>query len=89
MICPNCESGKLFPAVPHKNLPADGLICEICNGTGELPDYYNYLPDVGRIMKEDRLRRDVRLRDEAIATGKDVGILSREERGYFKKGGES
>jgi len=89
MKCPNCKLGRVFPAVPHENFPESGLQCDVCHGSGILPEYFNYLPEQGKLLKESRLRRDVRLRDEAHRLGIDARRLSVMERGYFKKGAES
>jgi hypothetical protein len=89
MRCPNCKSGRLYPAIPHKGFPESGLQCDVCKGSGILPEYYNYLPEEGEILKQDRLRRNMTLRDEAFRLRKDVRWVSKRERGYFKKGGES
>jgi len=80
----NCKSGRLFPAIPHKRFPIEGLECNVCKGTGYIPDN-DYDPSKGRSMKEDRINRRVSLRDEAKRLSIDVTDLSLMERGIFKR----
>jgi hypothetical protein len=75
----------LYPAIPHDHFPGNGIECDICKGTGIFPDYYDYLPEKGKAMKDDRINRMVHLRDEVLRTGIDARTLSRMEKGYFKK----
>ncbi|MFA5395311.1 MAG: hypothetical protein WC346_04755 [Methanogenium sp.] len=85
MKCPNCKNGKMFPAIPHKGFPVNGLICSICEGTGELPNNIDYNPDEGKLMKGERFRSGRTLKEESIRLNIDASILSEMERGYFRK----
>lgn len=85
MKCPNCKLGRMYPAIPHENFPESGLQCDVCHGSGILPEYFNYLPKLGKIIKDDRIRRNMTLRDEAHRLHVDARRLSCMERGYFKR----
>lgn len=85
MNCPNCKQGRLFPAIPHENFPETGLECDICNGTGILPESYDYLPNKGKALKDERIKEQVHLREASLKQGISAWMLSRKERGYFEK----
>jgi hypothetical protein len=85
MKCPNCNHGRLFPLIPHKGFPAKGILCDICNGTGTLPDNIDYRQDDGKLLKGERFRSGRTLREEATRLNIDVSELSKMERGYFLK----
>lgn len=85
MKCQNCKLGRLYPAIPHENFPESGLQCDVCHGSGILPEYLDYLPEQGKLLKENRIKNNVHLKDEAHRLKIDMRKLSLMERGYFRK----
>lgn len=83
MKCPNCLKGRLFPFIPHKNFPKDGLICDICDGSGNLPNNISYNPILGDIWKGSRISKGIKLKEQAKQLKINVIKLSKMERGYF------
>ena len=85
MKCLNCTEGRILPAIPHKGLE-NGIVCSICNGTGELPADIVYDPERGRDMKFGRIHGyHETLRDFCRKRGIDPVERSRQERGYFRR----
>jgi hypothetical protein len=82
MQCQECKGWKFITCV----IPPKAVTCQICAGTGNLPDDITYDPDRGHKMYYERLNRCVTLRDEAKRLGIDAGDLARMERGFFKGG---
>jgi hypothetical protein len=62
------------------------LICDVCNGAKVLPDDIEYNPEKGKFLKDERIAAGLTLRQQAIADHADVVELSRNERGFFRKG---
>lgn len=71
MTCPDCEG-----------LGQHGsLYCQRCSGTGEVSQQVLDRIKVGEMLRDDRVRRGVRLRDEAKAVGMTPRQLSDLENG--------
>ncbi len=83
MKCPNCKKGRLFSAIPHKTFPTNGLLCDICSGSGKLPDYISYDPILGDIWKGSRISKGITLREQSKLLKMSPSKLSKMERGYF------
>lgn len=83
MKCPNCLKGKIFPAIPHKSFPIEGMYCDICNGTNILPSHIKYDPILGDIWKGSRISKGFTLREQSKQLKINVIKLSKMERGYF------
>lgn len=89
MICPTCKGQKQVSAYfcqmtdgtckPHMMMQ-----CYDCEGTGELDDRYPQWKEIGERLKQERCRRDKTLREEAMARGLPVSVLSRMERGTMQ-----
>lgn len=79
MTCPTCNGHKRVYHPVHIDI---GFTCPDCEGTGIADDRYYLWLAIGEAMKAERISRRVLLRDEAIARGMDVGLLSRMERGF-------
>lgn len=73
MTCPDCNGRKFI---------ISRIECPSCLGTGSVDDRHPLWKPIGEAMKAKRISRRVLLRDEAIARGMDVGLLSRMERGF-------
>ena len=80
MKCPNCEKGWMRAFFAPVMIP-----CDICGGTGELPENLTYQPEIGQEMKRNRIARRITLKEGAMVIGIEVSELSRRERGYFEK----
>ena len=78
--CPNCKEG-FIPAF-SKIMPLTN--CDICGGTGELPEGMVYDPGRGHKMQADRLKiHKLTLRTYCLEYNLDAAERSKEERGYF------
>lgn len=86
MQCPNCPDGynpplfSIMPGQTYKDFP-----CQICGGSGELPEDIEYDLHRGRVLRARRLFTQMTLRNFCIAQGIDPVERSRNERGYFRK----
>ncbi len=79
MKCPNCKEG-FIPAF-SKIMPL--INCDICGGTGELPEGMEYNPIEGALMRSERIVTDMTLRQYCLKHGLDAAERSKQERGYF------
>lgn len=84
MKCPNCQGGKIRGYGCPGFRPVE-IDCDICGGTGELPDHIEYDRERGRQLKEDRKKHRLTLQEEAIRCEINITDLSRMERGYFTR----
>lgn len=90
MICPNCRGKRIYGFRPliHGIGEVHGinveLPCTICKGTGELPAYIKYDPELGQKIKELRIENQLTLRHFSHITGIDATILSEQEKGFFR-----
>jgi hypothetical protein len=82
MKCPNCIDGGCYPAIPHPWFP---LVCNICNGSGNLPENIVYDPVRGGQIKKLRHNLELTLKAYCFAMCVDVTQQSMWERGYFQK----
>ncbi len=84
MRCPNCKEGYIqafSKIMPLRN-------CDICHGTGELPEGMEYNPARGSRMKADRRNvHKLTIRTYCLEYGIDAAERSAQERGFFKKEG--
>ncbi len=84
MRCPNCKEG-FIPAF-SKIMPL--INCDICGGTGELPEGMEYDPERGKKLREERIESGEGYKSLLLFcqyTGCGVLERSRQERGFFKK----
>jgi hypothetical protein len=79
--CPACREG--YHMVFSKKCPL--LKCDICNGTGELPENIKYDEYAGKVLTTERLAQQKTLREFCLENDIDVVERSRNERGYFNK----
>ncbi len=89
MICPRCKGSKTITA-SHVAY-ADGshgyevpLSCDQCGGAGEVSDEMTEWIRAGEAMRQDRLARQMTLREEAKRRGLTPVELSRMEFGKVK-----
>lgn len=79
MICPSCN-GKteilgIFPPVSIK--------CDACNQTGEVDENFKIRLERGRLLKEERRKQGLSLRDFCIKYKIDPVKYSKKERGLL------
>lgn len=82
MNCPNC-SGTGNLTIFNKKNPI--IICDICQGTGELPENIIYDPIYGADLKKGRTDEGLTLRQYCLAFGVNASERSKQERGFFRK----
>lgn len=82
--CPNCCDGRIFAAFPHNVKSAAGIECDVCKGTGVLPDDIVYDPVRGGQIKKMRFDKQMTLRMWCIHQHIDACEQSRMERGFFR-----
>lgn len=79
MKCPECHGAKdiqlICPPMPRK------MPCPRCFGLGAVPDEQKEWIEVGKQMREDRLKRGHTLREESRRRKIDSLVLSNMERG--------
>lgn len=94
-ICPICSGfGKLLSLFPVKKLPSKGenirtgvsMLCNSCKGTGKMQAHEESLLWMaqGRMLKQDRLSKNISLRRAAKMLNMDVSNLSKMENGLLK-----
>lgn len=82
MICNNCH-GERQIKIFSKDNPL--INCDICGGTGELPEGMEYDRAAGALLRAVRLIESLTLRQYCLEYGIDAAERSKNERGYFKK----
>lgn len=83
MQCPNCKgTGRRW----GYGCPGFKIViwdCEICSGTGQLPENMQYDPDRGKQLKEDRISSGAVMTKRAKELEITASELSKMERGFF------
>ncbi len=87
--CPFCGGSKTIEAmfVVHSNGTEtlfEALPCPSCDATGRIDAHFHQWEKIGRKMREDRIKREKTLRDEARERKINVCNLSRMECGLMK-----
>lgn len=82
MKCPNCKHGKIYGFGCPDFKPIK-IVCDICKGTGKLPEDIIYDPERGEEQKNCRVKQKITLRDAAKKLKMSALELSKRERGYF------
>ena len=81
-MCWDCEGTGIL-ALARFNTAGVDIPCDRCNGTGKCPDVMREWQLLGAAYKEDRLKNDRSLREEAKLRGYNVVTLSKVERGII------
>ena len=79
--CPNCKEGYIQAF--SKISPV--ITCDICGGTGELPEGVEFDRDKGCKIFYMRFDEALSLKNYCLKYDLDAVERSREERGFFKK----
>lgn len=78
--CPECVEGYIL-GLPYPT--GVSVTCDICRGSGVLPDGIVYDPAAGRRLRDERKATGKTLREWAIENNVNAAERSRLERGYF------
>lgn len=81
ITCPRCHGKKEILGLSFSAKKSVVLVCDICNGHGEITEEKQQLINIGAQRKSDRIARGMTLRKEANRLGLKPSILSAIERG--------
>ena len=84
MQCPSCKGKGYSTGFGCPGFKPMFIPCDICQGSGELPEGMVYDPNYGEDLKIIRRDADKTLREQAQSMGISASELSRRERGFFK-----
>lgn len=85
MECPNCKGVGYSMGYGCPGFKLMKIDCDICKGTGELPESVQYRPEHAANIKAIRKNERKTLREAAAERGITAVELSRQERGFFNK----
>lgn len=81
MNCPDCDGKGYFTALVCPPGELRQMPCHLCEGTGRISSTRADWIAKGHVLRENRLRRDRSLREEADRLGISPKILSDMENG--------
>ena len=85
MECPNCKGRGEMYGYGCPGFKPIAIKCDICKGSGQLPDTVEYDPERGNGQKRRRIEENITLRELARRMGIPTSQLSQQERGFFPK----
>ena len=88
-LCPDCHGAKVVTAfVDHADRKRSGvrqMACSECQGEGTVSTEHLERRAAGEVLREDRQRRGLSLREEAARLGVSPPELSRREHGQLER----
>jgi hypothetical protein len=83
MICPSCKGAKESRGIACGPAGCDvrSFKCFTCAGSGEITEEHAARVEYARLMRHDRVRRRLTIREEAARLGCDFAEWSRIEQG--------
>jgi RecJ-like exonuclease len=87
ILCTSCDGfGKHFgrPVLIKGKVTVIELTCQLCEGTGKIPDEKIEWVIQGQQLRKYRLQQDISLRSAAKMLNIDASNLSKMERGIIK-----
>jgi hypothetical protein len=83
MKCPDCLKGQIAGIACGPKIHCSPMVlkCFRCGGSGNIPDEMGGWIKIGKQMRENRLKRDISLREEAKRLGILPSVLSQMENG--------